>query len=85
MQHADIIFVAVQTPHEEKYEGITPMPEERVDFNYTHLISAVGDLSEEIGRAGKEMVVCVISTVLPGTTRNKLVPLTNEFVKISSV
>ena len=82
VQHADIIFVAVQTPHEEKYEGITPMPEERVDFNYTHLISAVGDLSEEIGRAGKEMVVCVISTVLPGTTRNKLVPLTNEFVKI---
>ena len=35
--HSEIIFVAVQTPHEARYEGVTRLPEERVDFDYTSL------------------------------------------------
>src|SRR5215475_10927409 len=30
-----IIFVAVQTPHLPKYEGVTRIPSERADFNYS--------------------------------------------------
>src|SRR5882762_3522100 len=31
VRRADIIFVAIQTPHDPQYEGITPVPEERKD------------------------------------------------------
>ena len=82
VNHSEIIFVTVQTPHEERYEGITPMPYERVDFDYSYLIQAVCDLSQEICRARKDVVVVVMSTVLPGTIRNKLVPLINDYVKL---
>ena len=33
VEESDIIFVPIQTPHEEKYEGITRIPDERKDFN----------------------------------------------------
>ena len=36
VKDCDIIFVPIQTPHEEKYEGITRIPKERADFNYEH-------------------------------------------------
>lgn len=29
VKHAEIIFVAVQTPHDVRYEGITRIPEDR--------------------------------------------------------
>ena len=38
VKKSDIIFVPIQTPHEEKYEGITRIPKERADFNYKFLI-----------------------------------------------
>lgn len=82
VDHADIIFVAVQTPHIEKFEGITPLPDERVDFDYTHLLGAVAEISEEIGRARRDIALVIMSTVLPGTVRSKVVPLTNEYVKL---
>ena len=34
---SDIIFVAIQTPHEERYEGVTRLPDDRVDFDYSYL------------------------------------------------
>ena len=37
VEFAEIIFVAIQTPHNPKYEGITRIPDERVDFDYTFL------------------------------------------------
>ena len=37
VKQSDIIFVPIQTPHEEKYEGITRIPKERADFNYEYL------------------------------------------------
>src|SRR3954471_3039664 len=28
VEHSDIIFVPIQTPHEERYEGVTRLPDE---------------------------------------------------------
>lgn len=57
---AEIVFIAVQTPHQPQYEGITRLPDEREDFGYEHLAEAVLSV-----RNAK--LVVVISTVLPGT------------------
>jgi UDPglucose 6-dehydrogenase len=82
VEHAEIIFVAVQTPHEPEYEGVTRLPDERVDFDYAWLKGAVGSLSDAIGRYGHDRIVIVISTVLPGTVRRELLPLLNDHVKL---
>jgi len=79
---SDIIFVPIQTPHEEKYEGITRIPEERKDFNYEYLKKGVKDLSDEIEKQGKDKVVVIISTVLPGTIRTHIKPILSKHVKL---
>lgn len=63
--HSEIVFVAVQTPHDPMYEGITRLPDERVDFDYTHLREAVRQINQE---NQQPLIVAIISTVLPGTT-----------------
>jgi UDPglucose 6-dehydrogenase len=80
--HAEIIFVAVQTPHDPRYEGVTRLPEERVDFDYRYLSDALANLSAAIADYGEDKVVIVISTVLPGTMRREILPLINEHVKL---
>jgi len=60
---ADLIFVAVQTPHEPEFEGTTRLPEERADFNYDHLKDAI----VSVEAAEDRCPVVIISTVLPGT------------------
>jgi UDPglucose 6-dehydrogenase len=66
----DIIFVAVQTPHDPIYDGsqpITHLPNK--DFDYT----IVKDVLEDIDRYMlRHQMVVLISTVLPGTTRREL-------------
>ena len=74
VKESDIIFVPIQTPHEEKYEGITRIPEERADFNYDYLVKGIKDLNEEIEKQGKDKVVVIISTVLPGTITKLIKP-----------
>lgn len=80
--HAEIVFVAVQTPHEPLYEGVTRLPEKRADFDYTFLKGAVADLSAAVERRGEDRIVIVISTVLPGTMRREILPLVGEHVKL---
>ncbi|HET9050499.1 MAG TPA: nucleotide sugar dehydrogenase [Candidatus Dormibacteraeota bacterium] len=82
VRHAEIIFVAVQTPHEPLYEGVTRLPQERVDFDYRYLRSAVADLSAAIRDHGEDRIVVVISTVLPGTTRREILPRLDDHVKL---
>lgn len=65
---ADIVFIAVQTPHDPLYEGINPLPDTRKDFDYTFLIEAV-----KAAKSAKLLVV--ISTVLPGTIRREILPI----------
>jgi UDPglucose 6-dehydrogenase len=68
----DIIFVAVQTPHDPDYDGsgpITHLPKK--DFDYT----IVKDVLSQIDAwASAEQLVVLISTVLPGTVRRELRP-----------
>lgn len=72
---ADIIFVAVQTPHAPEYEGVTRLPETRVDFDYSYLKTAVCRIASYTGLGPRFPVVAIISTVLPGTIEREIKPL----------
>ncbi len=75
----DIIFIAVQTPHDPEFEGKTPTPQKKKDFDYTYLISAAQNLANGLKKYGtKNPLIVVISTVLPGTMREKILPILSE-------
>ena len=78
----DIIFIPIQTPHDEKYEGVTRIPSERSDFDYTYLIRGVKNLSDEIEKQKQDKVVIIISTVLPGTITRDIKPLLGNHTKL---
>jgi|APGre2960657373_1045057.scaffolds.fasta_scaffold06653_3 UDPglucose 6-dehydrogenase len=66
----DIIFVAVQTPHDPAYSGsdpITDLPNK--DFNYAIVNQVLADINKY---ATQKQLIVLISTVLPGTTRREL-------------
>jgi UDPglucose 6-dehydrogenase len=72
---AEIIFIAVQTPHEELYEGATPVPNTKVDFDYSILESVISEVSEcLLNNPHVNPLVVVISTVLPGTMKSRVIP-----------
>ena len=75
---SEIIFVPIQTPHGEKFEGITRIPDEREDFDYTFLKKGIKDLAEEIWYQQVKKVVIIISTVLPGTIRREIKPIIED-------
>jgi UDPglucose 6-dehydrogenase len=66
------VFIAVETPHGELYEGVTPLPETRADFSYEALTAAVRAIVEV---ARRPVEIGIISTVLPGTVRAAILPL----------
>jgi UDPglucose 6-dehydrogenase len=66
----DIIFVAVQTPHEKIYDGSQPITHlANRDFDYTVVNKVLADINQYVH---KDQLVVLISTVLPGTTRREL-------------
>ena len=68
--HGDIIFIAVQTPHDPDYDGSAPtshLPSR--DFDYSTVISVLDQIEQCDVR---DRTVVLISTVLPGTTRRLL-------------
>ena len=75
VREADLIFIAVQTPHDPRFEGVTPISNEREDFNYSYLCAAVESLCQEIQAQGIEKDIVVISTVLPGTMQKYIRPI----------
>lgn len=79
---SDIVFVPIQTPHDPLYEGITPLPDTRVDFNYSYLIAGVKDIAAAALAQEKHIALVVISTVLPGTMRKEIKPLLNEYTHL---
>ncbi len=79
---SDIIFVPIQTPHDKKYEGINDIPKTRKDFDYTFLTKGIKMISKELKKIKKKKIVIIISTVLPGTIRKKVLPLTNKYTQI---
>ncbi len=82
VEHSEIIFVPIQTPHDPLYEGITRIPDKRVDFDYSYLKSGMKKLSDEIEKQRNNKVVIIISTVLPGTIRQEIKPLLGKHTKI---
>lgn len=82
VQNADLIFVPIQTPHQPEYEGITPIPDTREDFNYDHLVAGVRSIVNQSAIQKKHVTVVVISTVLPGTIDKLINPLLNEYVHL---
>jgi len=73
--HAELIFCAVQTPHDPRYEGISDIPEERKDFSYDWLKSAVTAVVNAAKPLDRDVILSTISTVLPGTVARELQPI----------
>ena len=66
----DLVFIAVQTPHDPTYGGDQPITHlKNKDFDYTLVNSVLKQVNEY---ATKDQLVVLISTVLPGTTRKEL-------------
>ena len=66
----DVIFVAVQTPHDPIYDGSQPITHlKNKDFDYTIVKKVLADINQYVT---KDQLVVLISTVLPGTTRREL-------------
>jgi UDPglucose 6-dehydrogenase len=66
----DIIFVAVQTPHDPIYDGSQPITHlANKDFDYTIVNQVLADINQYVTQ---DQLVVLISTVLPGTTRREL-------------
>jgi len=74
---SDIIFIAVPTPHNKDYDGSKPcMHLEPKDFDY----SIVENVIKEINKYVDDQLIVLISTVLPGTTRERFTPMKGRFV-----
>ena len=68
---SDIIFVAAPTPHDERYGGEVPTSHlEPRDFDYSVVEQILSDIAPHVKPS---QLVVLISTVLPGTTRSRLV------------
>lgn len=80
--HSEIVFCAPQTPHAPQYEGITRVPNERTDFDYTWLKQAVSDVVRAANEQDNDVILAVISTVLPGTIQREIVPLLTPNVRL---
>ena len=82
VSHSEIIFITVQTPHDPLYEGVTRVPEKRKDFSYDYLVEAVFDVDTMLREKRKECIVVVVSTVLPGTLREYVIPGISGFTQL---
>lgn len=80
--HSEVVFVAVQTPHGPEYEGVTPLPDTRADFEYRYLRAAVSDIAEAAKATQRPVIVAVVSTVLPGTMAREILPVLNPSVRL---
>ena len=65
----DIVFVAVPTPHHPDYDGKAPTAHlEPKDFTYDIVVDVLRQANYSMN---KKQLLVLISTVLPGTTRNE--------------
>ena len=64
-----IIFIAVQTPHAQDYDGSVPVTHlPPMNFDYSHVIEVL-KLCQKF--CSSDQIVSLISTVLPGTIRRE--------------
>lgn len=80
VEQSDIIFLAIQTPHAPRFEGITPVPSDLSDFDYSFLEKAISEIVKALEeQTNKSVHLVVISTVLPGTMRTVVLPKLKPF------
>lgn len=80
VSHGEIIFIAVQTPHEARLDGSVRFSYgEAKDFDYSYLIKACRDI---VPYVKPHQTVAVISTVLPGTIRRLIYPILGRKCKL---
>ena len=73
VQGRDIVFVAVPTPHDPSYDGRAPTAHlDPKDFSYDIVKDVLIEANKHMT---KDQLLVLISTVLPGTVRNKFVDL----------
>jgi UDPglucose 6-dehydrogenase len=83
VSRSGVVFIAVQTPHDPAYSGAAIVPDDRRDFEYQFLVSAVREVSSAAQRLRQTpLTVAIISTVLPGTFNRLLKPYDNSMVNI---
>jgi len=82
IKNSDIIFLPIQTPHDEMYEGVTRIPDSRVDFDYSFLKEGVKEVSNILDDLKKEKIIVIISTVLPGTIDREIKPILSKYAKL---
>lgn len=82
VRFADLIFLAVQTPHQPQFEGITPLTDERADFDYSYLRLAVRAVVDAAQETHTRPCLAIISTVLPGTIRREILPITEGILPV---
>ena len=76
VNESEWIFIAVPTPHAEGYDGSVPSSHMTPkDFGHDAVIDAINKVNQHAKTSKK---VVLISTVLPGTTRAKFVPLLDK-------
>ena len=76
INNSDWIFIAVPTPHAEGYDGSVPSSHMTPrDFGHEAVIDAINQIN---AHAASPKKVVLISTVLPGTTRNKFITLLDK-------
>jgi UDPglucose 6-dehydrogenase len=71
MENSDVVFVTVQTPNKTGHDGTVAFPKRRENYNLSPIISCLKDVANE--PAGP--VIAIVSTVLPGTIREKFLPI----------
>jgi len=72
----DIVFIAVPTPHEQRYDGRIPSAHlEPRDFGYDIVKQCITEANKYMK---PDQLLVLISTVLPGTVRNQFVDLVSN-------
>ena len=72
---SNMVFCAVQTPHDPRFEGNTLLTDSPVDFDYSYLKRAIKDIVKAADQLDKNTTLVVISTCLPGTFETEIKPL----------
>ena len=73
VRESDWIFIAVPTPHAQGYDGSVPSSHQQPrDFGHDAVIDVLGQINRLADRPKK---IVLISTVLPGTCRERFRPL----------
>lgn len=78
VSNSEIIFVAVQTPHSPELDGTHRHNGVKKDFDYTYLLSSMREVVKFIDKCSQYKTVVIVSTVLPGTTREIIYPAVKD-------